>query len=325
MDALTGRGLIRDDEVFLRMNRVERLQHVLLIVSFSLLVVTGLPLMFYEMRLFKAVFSYGRVFYYRGVIHRAAAVLLIADIIWHFGYTILTRRGRENFRELMPRWKDALDAVALFGYNVGLSRWLYGKGVLRRFFDRHPFWKFENPPEYGRYNFIEKLEYLAVAWGSLVMIFSGFFMWNVELSLSIFPLWLHDIFAIVHGYEAMLAFLAIIIWHMYNVHLNPEVFPMSRIWLDGKITGHQLKTLHAIEYRKILAAREKALGPDAGRTRTGHPPWRLKRRFPARSPPTSRRRTSPSRRGTCSPVRGPRGRRPPPTRSPRRCRCGRCP
>ncbi len=260
MDALTGRGLIRDDEVFLRMNRVERLQHILLIVSFSLLVVTGLPLMFYEMRLFKAVFSYGRVFYYRGVIHRAAAVLLIADIIWHFGYTILTRRGRGNFRELMPRWKDALDAVALFGYNVGLSRWLYGKGVLRRFFDRHPFWKFENPPEYGRYNFIEKLEYLAVAWGSLVMIFSGFFMWNVELSLSIFPLWLHDIFAIVHGYEAMLAFLAIIIWHMYNVHLNPEVFPMSRIWLDGKITGHQLKTLHAIEYRKILAAREKALG-----------------------------------------------------------------
>lgn len=259
MDALTGRGLIRDDEIFLRMNRVERLQHILLIVSFTLLVVTGLPLMFYEMRLFKAVFSYGRVFYYRGVIHRAAALLLIADIVWHFGYTILTRRGRGNFRELLPRGKDAVDALALFGYNVGLSAWLYRKGILRRFFDRHPFWKFEQPPEYGRYNFIEKLEYLAVAWGSLIMIFSGFFMWKVELSLSLFPLWLHDIFAIVHGYEAMLAFLAIIIWHMYNVHLNPEVFPMSRIWLDGKITGHQLKTLHALEYRKILAEREKAL------------------------------------------------------------------
>ncbi|HMA53338.1 MAG TPA: cytochrome B, partial [Acidobacteriota bacterium] len=125
MDALTGRGLIRDDEIFLRMNRVERLQHILLIVSFTLLVVTGLPLMFYEMRLFKAVFSYGRVFYYRGVIHRAAALLLIADIVWHFGYTILTRRGRGNFRELLPRGKDAVDALALFGYNVGLSAWLY--------------------------------------------------------------------------------------------------------------------------------------------------------------------------------------------------------
>ncbi len=272
MDALTGRGLIRDDEIFLRMNRVERLQHILLIASFTLLVLTGLPLMFYEMRLFKAVFSYGRVFYYRGVLHRAAALLLIADIVWHFGYTVFTRRGRGNFRELLPRRRDALDALALFGFNVGLSGWLYRKGLLRRFFDRHPFWKFDRPPDYGRYNFIEKLEYLAVAWGSLVMIFSGFFMWNVELSLSLFPLWLHDIFVIVHGYEAMLAFLAIIIWHMYNVHLNPEVFPMSRIWLDGKITGHQLKTLHALEYGKILAEREKALGPPAAEPGPGTPP-----------------------------------------------------
>jgi cytochrome b subunit of formate dehydrogenase len=260
MGALSRGGAIRDDEVFLRMNRTERVQHILLIASFSLLVLTGLPLMFYEMRLFKAVFAFGRVFYYRGIVHRAAAVLLIADIAWHFGYTIVTRRGRDNFRELLPRWQDAVDAVAMFGYNLGLAGWLYRKGALRGFFDRHPFWKFERPPDFGRYNFIEKLEYLAVAWGSLVMIASGFFMWNVELSLRLFPLWLHDIFVIAHGYEAMLAFLAIIIWHMYNVHLNPEVFPMSRIWLDGKITGHQLRTLHLLEYRKIEAAREKA-GP----------------------------------------------------------------
>ena len=258
MDALTGGSLIRDDEVFLRMNRTERLQHVLLIVSFSLLVLTGLPLMFSEVPFIKAVFAFGRVFFIRGLVHRAAAILLIADIGWHFAYTILTPRGRENFRELLPGRKDARDAVALFGYNLGLSGWLFRKGLLRRFFDRHPFWRFETPPEYGRYNFIEKLEYLAVAWGSLVMIVSGIFMWNVELSLSLFPLWLHDIFVIVHGYEAMLAFLAIIIWHMYNVHLNPEVFPMSRTWLDGEITGHQLRTLHAIEYRAIEAARAEA-------------------------------------------------------------------
>jgi cytochrome b subunit of formate dehydrogenase len=268
MEELTGNEIVRDDEIFLRMNLAERVQHILLIVSFSLLVATGLPLMFYELRVFKSIFSFGKAFYYRGVLHRVAAVILIVDIVWHFGYTILTRRGRDNFREMIPGLKDALDALALFGYNVGLSRWLYRKGLGRAFFDRHPFWKFENPPEYGRYNFIEKLEYLSVAWGSFIMIISGFFMWNVELSLKIFPLWVHDIFVIAHGYEAMLAFLAIIIWHMYNVHLNPEVFPMSKIWLNGKITGHELKTLHALEYRKILAERIKALearGLEAGR------------------------------------------------------------
>jgi len=270
MEKMTGNGLIRDDEIFLRMNFSERVQHVLLVVSFSLLVLTGLPLMFYELRIFKSVFGFEKAFYYRGILHRTAAVILIVDIVWHTGYAILTRRGRDNFKEMIPRLKDALDAVSLFGCNVGLSRWLYRKGILRTFFDRHPFWKFENPPEYGRYNFVEKLEYLSVAWGSLVMILSGFFMWNVDLSLSIFPLWVHDIFVIVHGYEAMLAFLAIIIWHMYNVHLNPEVFPMSKIWLNGKISGHELKTLHALEYRKILAERQKAL--EAGRAEAGPDP-----------------------------------------------------
>lgn len=259
MEKLTGNELIRDDEIFLRMNLTERVQHLLLIVSMAFLVLTGLPLMFYELRVFKSIFGFERAFYYRGILHRVAAVILIVDIVWHFGTTILTRRGWDNFKEMMPRLKDALDAVAVFGYNVGLSGWLYRRGILRAFFDRYPFWKFEKAPEYGRYNFIEKLEYLSVAWGSFVMIISGFFMWNVELSLKLFPLWVHDIFVIAHGYEAMLAFLAIIIWHMYNVHLNPEVFPMSRIWINGKITGHELKTLHAIEYRKIMAERTKAL------------------------------------------------------------------
>jgi cytochrome b subunit of formate dehydrogenase len=267
MKELNGNGLIRNDEVFLRMNLAERVQHILLIVSFSVLVVTGLPLMFYELRILKSIFSFEKAFYYRGVLHRVAAIVLIVDMVWHSGYTILTRRGRDNFREMVPRLKDALDAVSLFGYNVGLSRWLYRKGILRAFFERYPFWKFENPPEYGRYNFVEKLEYLSVAWGSFIMILSGFFMWNVGLSLKMFPLWVHDIFVIVHGYEAMLAFLAIIIWHMYNVHLNPEVFPMSKIWINGKITGHELKTLHSLEYRKILAERQKAHG--AGGAGTG--------------------------------------------------------
>ena len=266
METLTSHSLIRDDEVFLRMNPTERAQHILLVVSFTLLVLTGLPLMFYELRIFKSIFSIENAFAFRGILHRLAAVILIVDIAWHFGYTLLTKRGRDNFREMVPRVKDALDAATLFGYNVGLSLWLYRKGILKAFFDRHPFWKFEHPPEYGRYNFVEKLEYFSVAWGSLVMILSGFFMWNVELSLRIFPLWVHDIFVIVHGYEAMLAFLAIIIWHMYNVHLNPEVFPMSKVWLNGKITGHELRTLHPLEYRKILAERQKALKIREGET-----------------------------------------------------------
>jgi formate dehydrogenase subunit gamma len=257
MEKIGDPELIRDDEVFLRMNLAERIQHIILLSTFFILMITGLPLMFYEMKFFKSVFALEKSFYVRGILHRAAAVTLIVNIVWHLGYTTFTRRGRQNFREMIPGFRDFRDAFEQFWHNLGLTRLLFRLGILKKFFTTHPYWLFENPPKYGRYNFIEKFEYWAVVWGSIVMIISGFFMWDVELSLSIFPLWIHNIFVIVHGYEAMLAFLAVIIWHMYNVHFNPEVFPMSKIWLNGKITGKELRLLHPLEYQKILEDRKK--------------------------------------------------------------------
>ena len=250
--------IIRDDEVFLRMNLAERIQHIILLSTFFVLMITGLPLMFYEMKFFKSVFALAKSFYIRGILHRTAAVTLIVNVVWHLGYTAFTKRGRQNFREMIPGFRDIRDAFEQFWHNLGLTRLLFRLGILKKFFTTHRYWLFENPPQYGRYNFIEKFEYWAVVWGSIVMVVSGFFMWDVELSLSIFPLWIHNIFVIVHGYEAMLAFLAVIIWHMYNVHFNPAVFPMSKIWLNGKITGKELRLLHPLEYHEILEERKKA-------------------------------------------------------------------
>jgi cytochrome b subunit of formate dehydrogenase len=255
--------LIRDDEIFLRMNLAERIQHWLLITTFFLLIITGLPLFFYEFKFFKWLLPSGRAFYIRGLIHRAAALVMIANLIWHLFYTGLTKRGRRNLKEMIPKFKDIKDAFELFWHNIGITRFLYRSGFFKKFFEARPYWLFAQTPRYGRYNFIEKFEYWALGWGSVVMIFSGFFMWQVELSLRLFPLWVHDIFVIVHGYEAMLAFLSVIIWHMYNVHLNPEVFPMSKVWLNGQITGKELRLLHPLEYEQVLAERQKILAAEA--------------------------------------------------------------
>jgi len=252
-------SLIRDDELFLRMNLTERIQHFILIITFFTLILTGLPLIFLQIKFLKSIFTIEQGFYIRGIIHRIAAVIFILNLIWHLIYTIFTARGRQNFKDMIPKFKDIKDAFEIFWHNLGLTRFLYKKGVFKSFFDSHPYWLFKEPPQYGRYNFIEKFEYWAVGWGAVIMIVSGFFMWNVELSLSIFPLWVHNIFILVHGYEAILAFLAVIIWHMYNVHLNPESFPMSKVWLTGKITGKELRTLHPLEYQKILEERKKTL------------------------------------------------------------------
>ena len=250
--------LVRDDEVFIRMTLIERLQHITLILCFVLLVLTGLPLLLDPAMWLKKLFFFENSFAWRGWIHRLAGVGLMGLSVLHLLYISGTRRGRELFWALMPKLKDVTDALESFGHNLGVTRWAYEKGILKQFFDQHPYWLFRQPPQYGRFNFIEKFEYIAVWWGNVVMIASGFFLWATNLSFRLFPLWVYDIFKIIHSYEAILAFLAIIIWHLYNVHLTPDVFPMSRVWLDGTITGHDLRTHHPLEYEAILEARRQA-------------------------------------------------------------------
>lgn len=249
---------IRADEIFIRMTLSERLQHVALILCFVTLVVTGLPLLFDPSIWLKKLFFFESSFAWRGLMHRIAGVGLIFLSLVHLYYVCCTQRGREVFKALMPTTKDVTDALESFGHNLGFTRWLYQKGLFKGFLTQYPYWLFTDPPQYGRYNFIEKFEYLAVLWGNVVMIFTGFFLWARSLSFRLFPLWVYDIFKIVHSYEAILAFLAIIIWHLYNVHLNPEVFPMSWVWINGKITGNELRRLHPLEYRVILERRRQA-------------------------------------------------------------------
>jgi cytochrome b subunit of formate dehydrogenase len=255
---------ISDDEVFIRMTRNERLQHITLIICFVLLVLTGLPLLLDPAAWLKKLFFFQTSFAWRGWIHRVAGVGLIGLSVLHLLYVSGTPRGRELFWALMPKLKDLTDALEAVGHNLGFTRWVYEKGILKQFFDQHPYWLFRYPPQYGRFNFIEKFEYLAVWWGNVVMIVSGFFLWATNLSFRLFPLWVYDIFKIIHSYEAILAFLAIIIWHLYNVHLTPDVFPMSRVWLDGKITGHELRAHHPLEYEAILEARPRASSSHRG-------------------------------------------------------------
>jgi cytochrome b subunit of formate dehydrogenase len=250
----TATALIPDDEEFVRMTLSERLQHLVLITCFLVLILTGLPLLFDPLTWLKKIFFFETSFAWRGILHRAAGVVLITLSVFHLIYIVFTRRGRDVFWALMPKIKDVTDAFESFAHNLGLTAWLYRKGYGHSFLNKHPYWLFERPPEFGRYNFVEKFEYLALLWGNCIMIVTGIFLWATNLSLRLLPMWVHDIFKIVHSYEAILAFLAVIIWHLYNVHLVLR----SRAWISGKITGEELRKFHTLEYRAILEHRRNS-------------------------------------------------------------------
>jgi formate dehydrogenase subunit gamma len=245
--------LVPDDEVFVRMSRPELWQHGLVMASFSVLALTGLPLLAADIGIVRIAAGRGFGSILRGTLHRGAALVFVAVFVWQLLYAVLSARGRKNFRDRLPQRRDFADALAFF--RVRSAR-----------------------PEFGRYGFAGKFEYWSQTLGSLIMIVTGAFMLSPGSSLRLFPLRIHQLFVVVHGCEAVLAVLAILIWHIYNAHLDPRVFPMSRVWLDGRMTGAELRRSHPLEYRRILESREGLFreilalepgdgddGPDGGR------------------------------------------------------------
>ena len=210
----------------------QRIQHITLILSFTTLVVTGLPLRYSELRISETVVKLMGGITMRGHLHRAAALVLILLSIYHLGYIVFSQRGRREFMAIMPKFQDVKDSIGMLLLYLGFSN---------------------QKPRFGKYNFIEKFEYFALAWGSVIMIVTGAVLWFVNDAMKILPKWAIDIAQIVHSYEALLAFLAILIWHFYHVHLNPEVFPMSWTWLNGKVSENELREHRPLEYERLLA------------------------------------------------------------------------
>ncbi|UCH33899.1 MAG: cytochrome c3 family protein [Armatimonadota bacterium] len=217
---------------FERLTLAQRIQHWVLIATFLVLMFTGLPVMVPGAELSRSVVTLLGGAGARAIIHRVAALLLIGLTAFHLMYVLFSRRGYWEFRQLIPLPRDLLQLVHMLLFYSGLT---------------------ETRPRFDRYNYIEKFEYLAVGWGSVVMITTGILLWSPVLTLAALPKWVMDVAVVAHGWEAIMAFLAIIIWHMYNVHFNPSVFPMSRIWLTGKIGLQELRENHPLEYERMIA------------------------------------------------------------------------
>ncbi|MBI2163415.1 MAG: cytochrome b/b6 domain-containing protein [candidate division NC10 bacterium] len=227
-----------------------RVQHIVLMVSCLLLIITGLPLKFHEARISQIFFDLVGGVQMSTLIHRIGAVGLIAVGAYHLFYLVAFREGRRNFLRLLPTPKDVRDFFQMLRYFLGRT---------------------EEKPRFGRFSYVEKFDYWAVYWGMVIMIGSGLILWFLETSLRFLPKFAADIAREAHSDEGLLATLAIIIWHFYNVHLNPEYFPMNWTFWTGTISEEAMHRHHPQEYEELVGAR--ALGPPLpeGLPGTGQP------------------------------------------------------
>ncbi|MBZ0170415.1 MAG: cytochrome b/b6 domain-containing protein [Kofleriaceae bacterium] len=225
--------------LFERFTLNERIQHVTLLVTFTILVLSGFALKFPDAWWVRPLVWIEKGYAVRAWLHRIAGAMMTVAAVYHLAYLFWTQRGRTQFRLMRPCRRDISQAWDMVAFNLG--------------------WR-PHRPRFHRFTYAEKLEYWAVVWGTVVMAGTGFIMWFQTGVLTRWPLAVIDLATVVHYYEAWLATLAVLVWHFYSVIFRPDVYPMSPVWLTGRLTGEQMAQDHAAELEEMLAA-ESAPSP----------------------------------------------------------------
>ncbi len=228
-----------------RMRADEVVQHAFLALSFIVLVISGFALRYDQGFMARFFFGWEGGFQIRGIIHRSAAVIMVLTVIWHALF-LLTPRGRKFFLDMMPVKRD----FTFFGHRI-----LHNLGL-------RPRWACIQ-----RFNYVEKAEYWALVWGTAVMVVTGFMLWFDNVVISFLPKGFLDVALVIHFWEAWLASLAILVWHMYSVVFHPNVYPMNPSWITGTMPEDMYEHEHPGHLEEARRDTEEAIERQVERTR----------------------------------------------------------
>ena len=223
---------------FVRFSRRQRVEHVILMLSFIALAVTGLAQRFYIADWAEwVILNMGGIAYTR-FIHRAFGLLFTLMAVYHFGYLVYSLFLRHSKPSMLPSLKDFRDVIALLKHSFGFTNKL---------------------PQFDRFDYRQKFEYWGILFGSTIMIITGFMLAYPIVVTNLLPGQLIAVAGEVHGNEAMLAVLTIVIWHLYDVILKPGIFPADTSIFTGKISRKRMVEEHPLEFAALT-------GTNAGKT-----------------------------------------------------------
>ena len=220
-------------KMYARFDLAQRIQHFTFLASFSILGFTGLPQKFPLSPISNGFFDVLGGVENARIVHHAAAIVMMIVSLFHVLevlYRVLVLRTPISMIPWISDLKHVFDDVA---YYLGRRK---------------------HKAYYGRYSYVEKAEYLALIWGTVIMGLTGFMMWNPISTLRVFPGEAIPAAKAAHGGEAILAVLAIIIWHFYHVHIKH----LNKSMFTGNLSRKEMEHEHPDELAMLDAGRKPA-------------------------------------------------------------------
>lgn len=212
-----------------RFSLYHRVIHALAMTSFYILVLTGIPLRFACAPFARPLMELWGGPEQAGLIHRGAAIVMVAYTVAHVGWLVVKFLQSEDKKKwlwgpdsLVPHPDDARDFVKQW-------KWYFGKG---------------ERPQFGRYGYLEKMDYLGEVWGFIIIGGSGVVLWFPEFFGQYLPGWFFNVATVFHGYEALIAAGFIFMVHFFNVHLRPDKFPLDAVMFTGRATLDYMEEEH---------------------------------------------------------------------------------
>lgn len=227
----------------LRFTLSDRLEHWVQVVAFTGLAITGLVQFAAESTFPRSVITTLGGINNTRFIHRSFGVMVLIATAYHLGTAGYRFYVKRIGGQILPGLGDVRAAVRSVTFNLG-----------RR----------SEPPSEGKFTFAEKLEYWSIIWGTILMSVTGLMMWNPIATTSILPGEFIPAAKAAHGGEAILAVLAILIWHAYFVHIRH----FNRSMLTGYVTEGEMRSEHSAELDSIEAGEAAiTIPPDTLRKR----------------------------------------------------------
>lgn len=217
--------------MFVRFSRIDRIEHLAIVVLFLVLVLTGLPQRFYDHEFSQSVISMLGGIDHAQLIHRMAGVLLVVATAFHIIYRSVALMRNPNAPSMIINKQDFLNSIINLRYYVGLT---------------------QHEARSDRFDYKQKFEYWGLLFGTFIMIGSGLLLYFPVFFTKFLPGQVIAAAKVAHSNEAMLALLVVVIWHMYDCIFSPEVFPLDTSIFTGKISEERMKKEHPLEYERLI-------------------------------------------------------------------------